>query len=97
MPFVLAVAVSSGTLVVAFLPMFSLLVLRSPSLLPYSICAIRLRRGRPGLIWYSGTSREVSILGLLGFVASSWASEDVCNRLACWAHERGLFSNSSWF
>ena len=42
-------------------------------------------------MWYSGTSREVSILGLLGFLASSWASEDVCNRLACWAHERVYF------
>ena len=41
-------------------------------------------------MWYSGTSREVSILGLLGFLASSWALEDTRNRLACWAHEPGV-------
>ena len=95
MPFTPAVAVFYGTIVVA-LPVFCTLFPLAFALLHFD--AIRLRRGRTGLMWYSGTSREVSILGLLGFLASSWASEDVCNRLAYWAHdERDLFSKLSWF
>ena len=75
----------------------SLLVLCFPSLSSCSIHVIRLRRGRPGLMWYSGTSGENSVLVLSGFLASSWASEDARNRLVCWAHGRGLFTTSSWF